>query len=61
MRISNSQIKEDESENDLENFEEIEDDEIPDIDFDIPCEKIPVILEIINVFKFEPNFEDIIE
>lgn len=58
MRISNSQIKEDESENDLNNFEDVE---IPDIDFDIPCEKIPVILEIINVFKFVPNFEDIDE
>lgn len=61
MRISNSQINEDETENDLNNFEEIEDDEIPDIDFDIPCKKIPEILEIINVFKFVPNFEDIDE
>lgn len=59
MRISNSQINEDESENDLNNFEEIEDDEITDID--IHNEKIPVILEIINVFKFVPNFKDIDE
>lgn len=59
MRISNSQINEDKSENDLENFEEIEYDEIPDIDFNIPCEKIPVVLEVTKVSKFEPDFEDI--
>ena len=30
-----------------------------DIDIDIHNEKIPVILEVTKVSKFEPNFSDI--
>lgn len=46
------------TEEDLKEYEEIED-EITDIDINIHNEKIPVVLEVTKVSKFEPNFEDI--
>lgn len=50
------------TEEDLKEYEEIKDettDEMTDIDIDIHNEKIPVVLEVTKVSKFEPNFEDI--
>lgn len=50
------------TEDDLKEYEEIKDemtDEITDIDVDIHHEKIPVVLEVTKVSKFEPNFEDV--
>lgn len=46
------------TEDDLKEYEEIKD-EMTDIDIDINNEKIPVVLEVTKVSKFEPNFEDI--
>lgn len=50
------------TEDDLKEYEEIKDeitDEITDID--IHNEKIPVVLEVTKVSKFEPNFDSLFE
>lgn len=46
------------TEEDLKEYEEIKD-ETTDIDIEIHNEKIPVVLEVTKVSKFEPNFDDI--
>lgn len=61
VEITEDDLKEFEEFNENEEIKDEITDEITNIDIDIHNEKIPVVLEVTKVSKFEPNFDSLFE